>query len=154
MCQCCEQSTMDINNMFKDILKEIWIIKLCAYFWFNQPTLESIYIKAEKPSVHLSVTPIAHLRLLKSTYQLPNIINPSSSYFKFVTASECSDQIAFCSGLKTKKWRKLEQHSIENHSHMAQLVVQLTCIQEVAGSNPGGEQIFFFEYQYFCKHVF
>ena len=28
---------------------------------------------------------------------------------------------------------------------MAQSVVQLTCIQEVAGSNPRGEQIFFFE---------
>jgi len=27
---------------------------------------------------------------------------------------------------------------------MAQSVVQLTCIQEVAGSNPAGEQIFFF----------
>ena len=42
---------------------------------------------------------------------------------------------------------------IKNHSHMAQSVVQLTCIQEVAGPNPGGEQIFF-EYQYFCKHIF
>ena len=41
-----------------------------------------------------------------------------------------------------KKWRKLEQNSIENHSHMAQWVEQLTCIQ-VAGSNPAGEQIFF-----------
>ena len=36
---------------------------------------------------------------------------------------------------------------------MAQSLVQLTCIQEVAGLNPAGEQIFF-EYQYFCKHVF
>ena len=86
-----------------------------------------------------SVMPITHLRLSTSTYQLPNIINPSSSYFKFVTTSECGDQIPFCSRLKTKKWRKLEQHSIENHSHMAQWVEQLTCIQEVAGLNPAGE---------------
>ena len=115
----------------------------------------SIYIKLKsRPSVCLSVTLITHLGQPTVIYQLPIIINPSSSYFKFVTVSECGDQIAFCSGLKTKKWRKLEQHSIENHSHMAQSVVQLTCIQEVAGSNPGGEQLFFFEYQYFCKHVF
>ena len=73
----------------------------------------SIYIyKAEK----LSVTPITHLELQTSSYQLPNIIKP---YFKFVTTSECGDQLAFYSRLKTKKWRKLEQHSIENHSHMA-----------------------------------
>ena len=107
-----------------------------------------IYIyKAEKLSVRPSVTPITHLGQPTVAYQLPNFINPSSSYFKFVTVSECSDQIAFCSRSKTKKWRKLEQHSIENHSHMAQWVVQLTCIQEVAGSNPGGEQLLF-------KHVF
>jgi len=69
--------------------------------------------------------------------------------------SKCGDQLAFYSRLKMKKWRKLEQRSIENHSHMAQSVVQLTSIQETVGSNPGGEQIFFdFEYQYFCKHVF
>ena len=94
-------------------------------------------------SVHPSVTQLTHLGLSTSPYQLPNIKNPSSSSFKFVTASKCSDQLAFYSRLKTKKWRKLEQHSIENHSHMAQLVVQLTCIQEVACSNPGVEQIFF-----------
>ena len=43
-----------------------------------------------------------------------------------------------------KKWRKFEQHSIQSHSHMAQWVEQLTCIQEVVGSNPTGEQIIFF----------
>ena len=107
-----------------------------------------IYIyKAEKPSICLSVrpsiTPITPLGLPTSTYHLSTIIDASSSYFKFVTMCECSDQIAFCSGLKTKKWRKLEQHSIKNHSHMAQWVEQLTCIQEVTGSNPAGEQIFF-----------
>ena len=86
---------------------------------------------------------LTRLGLPTSTYKLHNIINPSSSYFKFVIGSEFSDQIAFCSGLKTKKWRKLEQHSIKNHSRMAQWVEQLTCIQEVAGSNPAGEKIFF-----------
>ena len=115
----------------------------------------SIYIKLKsRPSVCLSVTLLTRLGLLTSTYQLPNIINPSSSYFKFVTTSECGDQITFCSRLKMKKWRKLEQHSIKNHSRMAQWVEQLTCIQEVAGSNPAGEQIFFFKNQYFCVHVF
>jgi len=55
------------------------------------------------------------------------------------------DQIAFYSRLKTKKWRKFEQHSIENHSHMAQWVEQLACIQETAaaGLNPAGEHFFF-----------
>ena len=53
-----------------------------------------------------------------------------------------------------KKWRKLEQHSIENYSHMAQWVEQLTCIQEVMDSNPAGEQIFFFENQYFLHTCF
>ena len=41
---------------------------------------------------------------------------------------------------------------------MAQLVVQLTCIQEVAGLNPAGEQIFFrksiFLYTRFLKSSF
>ena len=36
---------------------------------------------------------------------------------------------------------------------MAQLLEQLTCIQEVVGSNPGGEQIFF-ENQYFLHARF
>ena len=118
-----------------------------------------VYIyKAEKLSICLSVclfvTPLTHLELSTWTYQLPNTINPSSSYFEFVTASKCSDQIAFCSGLKTKKWRKLEQHSIENHCHMAQWVGQLTCIQEVTGSNPTGEHIFFSKINTFCIHIF
>ena len=95
--------------------------------------------KAEKPSV----TPITHLGLPTVTYQLSHITNPSSSYFKFVTVSKCSDQIVFCSRLNMKKWRKLKHHSIENHSHIAQWVEQLTCIQEVAGLNPAGKQIFF-----------
>ena len=114
-----------------------WVYKMWAIY---------IY-KAEKLSVRLSVMPITHLGLQTSSYQLPNVIKPSSSYFKFVTTSECGDHLAFYSRLKTKKWRKLEQHFIENHSHMAQWVEQLTCIQVVAGSNRGGEQIFFFVYQ-------
>ena len=118
-----------------------------------------IYIKLKSYlyvclSIQSFVTLITPLVLLTSTYQLSTIINSSFSYLKFVTTSECGDQIAFGSGLKTKKWRKLEQHSIENHSHMAQLLEQLTCIQEVAGSNPGGEQIFFFENKYFLHTRF
>ena len=31
-----------------------------------------------------------------------DISTQSSSYFKFVTASQCGNQVAFCSGLKTK----------------------------------------------------
>ena len=125
------------------------------FYEFIYLSIYSIYIKEKScPSVCPSVTLLIRLGLSTSPYQLSNIKNPSSSSFKFVTASKCGDQLAFYSRLKTRKWRKLEQHSIENHSHMAQSVVQLTCIQEVAGSNPGGEQIFFFEYQYFCKHVF
>ena len=37
---------------------------------------------------------------------------------------------------------------------MAQSLEQLTCIQEVTGSNPGGEQIFFSKINTFCIHVF
>ena len=66
---------------------------------------------------------------------------------------QCGDQLAFCRGLKTKKWRKLEQNSIKNHSHIAQWVEQLTCIQEVAGLNPVGEH-FFSKNQYFLHTRF
>jgi len=112
-----------------------------------------IYKLKSRPSICLSVTLLTRLGLPTSTYQLPNIINPSSSYLKFVTASECIDQITFCSRLKMKKWRKLKQHSIKNHSRMVQWVEQLTCIQ-VAGSNPAGAQIFFSKFNTFCIHVF
>ena len=37
---------------------------------------------------------------------------------------------------------------------MAQSVVQLTCIQEVAGSNPGGEQFFFLNINTFANTFF
>ena len=60
-------------------------------------------------------------------------------------------------GSELMQWvedEKLEQHSIKNHNHMAQWVEQLTCIQEVAGSNPAGEQIFFLKLNTFCIHVF
>ena len=89
-----------------------------------------VYIyKGEILSICLSVTLLIRQGLSTSPYQLPNIKNTSSSSFKFVTVSKCGDQLTFYSRLKTKKWRKLEQHSIKNHSHMAQSVVQLTCIQ-------------------------
>ena len=91
---------------------------------------------------------------LLTAYQLPNIKNSSSLSFKFVTMSKCGDQLAFYSRLKMKKWRKLEQHSIKNHSHMAQSAVQLTCIQEVVGLNPGGEQIFFLNINTFTNTFF
>ena len=81
---CCEH-VLDVGMCITEIL---WGIYIC---------------KAEKLSVRLSVTLVTHLGLLTSTYQLPNIIYPSSPYFKFVTTSECSDQIAFCSRLKMKK---------------------------------------------------
>ena len=68
--------------------------------------------------------------------------------------SECGDQVVFCSGLKIKKWKKLEQRSIENHSYMAQWVEQLICIQEVVGSNPAGEQIFFSKINTFAYTFF
>jgi len=52
-----------------------------------------------------------------------------------------------------KKWKKLEQRSIENHSHITQWVVQLTCIQEGAGSIPAGKQAFFLlKINTFCTH--
>jgi len=50
--------------------------------------------------------PLTRLELPTWTYQLPNTINPLSSYFKFVTASKCGDQIAFCSRLKTEEVEK------------------------------------------------
>jgi len=64
--------------------------------------------KAEKLSVRPSVCPsVCHTVNLPGTADidlLPNILNPFSSYFKFVTASKCGDQIAFCSWLKSKTW--------------------------------------------------
>ena len=77
---------------------------------------------------------------------------PSSTSFKFVTTSQCGDQLAFYSCLKTKKWRKLEQHSIENHSHIAQWVVQL----EFRRSRVRIQVVnrFFFNINTFCKHIF
>ena len=68
----------------------------------------SIY-KAEILSVCLSVTLLTRLGLSTSPYQLLKTINSSSFSFKFVTTSRCSDELAFYSRLKTKKWRKLEQ---------------------------------------------
>jgi len=113
--------------------------KFSKYKYNSNTLVREIYIhKAEI----LSVTLLTRLGLSTSPYQLPSIKRPFSSSFKFVTTSQCGDQLAFCSHLKTKKWRKLEQHSITNHSHIAQWVVQLTCIREVAGSNPGSEQFF------------
>ena len=110
-----------------------------------------VFYKAENLSVCLSVTLLTHLGLSTSPYQLPKIKNPLPS---FVTTSKCGDQLAFYNHLKTKKWRKPEQHSIENHSHMAQSVVQLTSIQEVVGLNPGGEQIFFLNINTFVNTFF
>ena len=102
-----------------------------------------VYIKLKsRPSVCLSVTLLTRLEPMTSTYQLPNIINPSSSNFKFVTASKCGDQIAFCSGLKTKKWRKLEQHSIKNHSRRSRVRIPLV------------NRFFFSKIDTFCIHVF
>ena len=130
--------------IFSLSLLSLSIYLLSIYLSIYLLLLSSIYIKEKScPSVCLSVTLLILLGLSISPYQLPNVKNPSSSSFKFVTASKCGDQLAFYRRLKTRKWRKLEQHSIENHSHMAQSVVQLTCIQEVAGSNPGGKQLFF-----------
>ena len=103
--------------------------------------------KAEQSSICPSVTPITHLGLPTWTYQLPNIINLSFSYFKFVTASEYGDQVAFWSRLKTKKWRNLEQYSIKNYSHMAQWVEQLRVWIQLVNR-------FFLKINTFCMHVF
>jgi len=49
---------------------------------------QTIYIVSiVKLKSHPSVTPTTRLSQPTSTYQLPNIIKPLSSYFKFVTAS-------------------------------------------------------------------
>jgi len=90
----------------------------------------SIY-KAEKPSICLSVTPLTCLGLLTMTYQLPNTINSSSSYFQICHRVLMQWSVVFCRELKTKKWRKLKQHSIKNHT-----------------------DFFFFENQYFLETRF
>ena len=68
-----------------------------------------IYIKLKSCS---SVTLITQLGLSTSPYQLPNTRNSSSSLVNAVASL-----IVFCSRLKAMKWRKLKQHSIENHCH-------------------------------------
>ena len=48
-----------------------------------------------------------------------------------------------------------KQHSIETTTaSIAQLIVQLTCNQEVVGLNPAVEQIFFLKINTFCIDVF
>ena len=99
--------------------------------------------------------PITHLGLPTLTYQLPNTLNSSSSYFKFVTTSWCSDQLAFGSKLKAKKWRRFEQRvPLKTTAHIAQWEEQLTCIREVVGSNPAGKQIFFLKSVLFAYTFF
>ena len=79
---------------------------------FDKTEILSVCLLSVCPSFMLLTRP----RLPRLTYQLPNTINPLFSYFRFVITSLCSGQLAFCSRLKMKKWRKLEQHSTENHS--------------------------------------
>ena len=85
--------------------------ELCHQQWAMYLSFICLMLKS-RPS-------LTRLGLPTLTYQLPNTINPSSSYFKF-TASLCGDQLAFCSHLK--KWRKLKQHSMENHSTDSSMV--------------------------------
>ena len=70
--------------------------KKCVFRDSAHVTRRKLTIRMKsRPSVCLSVTPLTRLNFRPAwTYQLSNIINPSSSYFKFVTASKCGDQIA------------------------------------------------------------
>ena len=88
------------------------------------PMLVYIY-KVEILSVCPSVTLLTRLWLLTLSHQLPDTVNPSSSSFKFV--SRVNAQATF--------------H--QKSQPLAQWLNQLTSIQEVVGSNPAGDQIFF-----------
>jgi len=101
----------------------------------------------------LKVTPITRLGLPRSTYQLSNTINPPSSYFKSVTASECGDQIAFCSRLKTKKWSNIpSKTSVKPQPHGS--------MGRATDLHSGGRKFefsrwteFFLKINIFCIHV-
>ena len=71
-----------------------------------------IKLKATCPSIK----PITCLALPVLTHQLSNTKRSTSAYSRLVTASKCGVQFALCLGLKAKKWRKLKEHSVENHN--------------------------------------
>ena len=59
--------------------------------------------------------------------------------------------------MNTGKWNRYHAHldkEVEKTLEIAKWVKNLTCIQEVAGSNPADEQIFFFENNTFAYIYF
>jgi len=71
--------------------------------------LEDIIKLKSHPSVCLSVTPLVRLGLLKSTYQLPNIINPS-----FSTLSLSPRVNAVISLHSAAAWRRRSGENLSN----------------------------------------
>ena len=84
------------------------------------------------PSVCLSVRHAdksAHINTLPASLHKPIILLLQVCHCNLIQY-----QIAFCSGLKTKKWRKLEQDSMGRATDLH---------SGGRGSNPASEQIFF-----------
>ena len=65
---------------------------------------------------------------------------------------QCNGQLAFCSRLKTKKWRELEQHSIENHSTNSSKGRAADLHSGGRGFESSWWTVFFFECHTFCIH--
>ena len=80
----------------------------------------------------------AHIDTSTTLHHKPIIFLLQVCHYKLMWRSDCVLQ-----RVEDEEMEKLKQHSIENHSCMAQWVEQLICIPEDAGSNPAGEQIFF-----------
>ena len=98
------------------------------------------------------VSSITRLRVLTSTYQLPNTINLSSS------ASTFSSQVNSVVSIRSAAgWRRSGENSsnisLKTTAVIFQWAEQLNFIQEVNSSDPAGE-FFFAEYHTFFIHVF
>ena len=87
----------------------------------------------------MSVTPITHLGQPTSTYQLQTHHPPTSSL---------SPRVNAVIRLHLKMKKNMSNIPSKTTALIGQWVMQLTFIQEVAGLNPAGEQLFFLENQY------
>ena len=142
----------------KCLAKEVvYRMYLCVMYMMSKTIISqgTVINQAERPFVYLSVclhsicvSQLSHELLHVSKWFLCLVKCLLSGYFKFVITSWCGIQLFVCSGLKENNWRKLKQHSTENHRKIAELVERMISKHEAVSSNPGSK-IFSF-----CIHGF
>ena len=127
-------SNLAIATKFNDKFHHLFISLFFIFIIFI-----FIFIKESLPIClsHLSVTPIILAYNCRHNRRHKLIICEHQVYhLKFTRCSVCA--------LQQVEEEDAKQHSIETTTaSITQLVVQLTCIQEVVGSNPAVKQIFF-----------